>query len=247
MAGQRPAPMTKKGNRPKPSPTTRPAGNGDDRRPPQHTRNRKRRPGRLWFWLVFVAALALIGVVVFVVSNNSSKTAGGGPEGAPVVKAAALAPSGATGEPIDGISCAPTESLAYHIHVHLAIYVDGQPKQVPPGLGMTPPVKTQTAPGGDFATGGTCLYWIHTHAGDGIVHVESPKEVSYTLGNVFDIWHQPLSSDQVGPAKGKVTVFVNGKQQTEQPQLIILDPHAVIQLDVGTVVPPKSFTFPGTL
>jgi hypothetical protein len=39
-------------------------------------------------------------------------------------------------------------------------------------------------------------------------------------------------------------VFVNGKQQSEQPQLIILDPHAVIQLDVGTVVKPKSFTFP---
>jgi hypothetical protein len=204
----------------------------------------------MWFWLVFVAVVALIAVIVVVVSNSSSSSSNvaAGPEGAPVVKAAALAPAGGTGETIDGISCAPTETLVYHVHVHLAVYVDGQPKAVPLAIGMAPPVQTQTGKTGDFATGGKCLYWIHTHAADGIVHVESPTPTNYTLGNFFDIWHQPLSSDQVGPAKGHVTVFVNGKLSPEQnPQLIILDPRAVIQLDVGTVVPPKSFSFPGTL
>jgi hypothetical protein len=131
--------------------------------------------------------------------------------------------------------------------VHLAVFVDGQPKAVPLGIGMAPPVKTQSAPGGDFASGATCLYWLHTHAADGILHVESPTQTSYNLGNFFDIWHQPLSHDQVGPAKGKVTMFVNGKMSTEDPRLIILDNHTNVQLDVGTVVPPKSFSFPGTL
>jgi hypothetical protein len=240
--------MTKKSgtaNKRAPAAASRPGGGGGDRVPPQHTRNnRKKRPSRMWFWLVMVVALALIGVVVYAVSNSSSSKSATGPEGAPVVKAAALAPAGGTGETIDGITCAPTETLAYHVHVHLTIYVDGQQKAVPMAVGMAPPINSQTSKTGDFASGGKCLYWIHTHAADGIVHVESPAEVSYTLGNFFDIWHQPLSSDQVGPFKGHVTVFVNGKQQSEQPQLIILDPHAVIQLDVGTVVKPKSFTFP---
>jgi hypothetical protein len=163
------------------------------------------------------------------------------------VKAAALAPAGGTGETIDGIQCAPSETTAYHVHVHLAVFVDGQPKAVPLGIGMAPPVKTQSAPGGDFASGATCLYWLHTHAADGILHVESPTQTSYNLGNFFDIWHQPLSHDQVGPAKGKVTMFVNGKMSIEDPRLIILDNHTNIQLDVGTVVPAKSFSFPGTL
>jgi hypothetical protein len=242
--------MTKKsgsGTKRAPAAASRPGGGGGDRVPPQHTRNkRKKRPQRMWFWLVFVAVVALIVVIAVVVSNSSSSSnVAAGPEGAPVVKAAALAPAGGTGETIDGISCAPNETLVYHVHVHLAIYVDGQPKAVPLAIGMAPPVQTQTGKTGDFATGGKCLYWLHTHAADGILHIESPTPTNYTLGQFFDIWHQPLGPDQVGPAKGHVTVYVNGKLSPEQnPQLIILDPHAVIQLDVGTVVPPKSFTFP---
>ena len=29
--------------------------------------------------------------------------------------------------------------------------------------------------------------WLHTHAADGIVHIESPVDRTYTLGNFFDV------------------------------------------------------------
>jgi len=37
-----------------------------------------------------------------------------------------------------------------------------------------------------------CLYWLHTHVADGIIHIETPGERSFTLGEFFDIWNQPL-------------------------------------------------------
>jgi hypothetical protein len=165
-----------------------------------------------------------------------------------VVTSPDLAPAGATGETIDGIQCAPIEQLAYHIHAHLSLFVNGQARAVPYGVGITPPLQLQYVGSVPFVTGGTCIYWLHTHAADGILHVESPTANTYTLQNFFDIWHQPLSPAQVGPAQGAVTVFVNGQPSSQDPRLLILDAHANIQLDVGQpVVPAQPFTFPAGL
>ncbi len=44
----------------------------------------------------------------------------------------------------------------------------------------------------------TCLYPLHVHDGEpNIIHIESPIQKTYTLGNFFDIWGQPLSATQV--------------------------------------------------
>ena len=51
---------------------------------------------------------------------------------------------------------------------------------------------------------------------------------------IFDEWHQPLSASQVAGAKGAVVAYVNGKRWPADPRTIPLDPHAVIQLDVGS-------------
>lgn len=138
----------------------------------------------------------------------------------------------AQGAVMDGVACQTTEQAVYHIHAHLAIYDSGAAREVPAGVGI---------PG--FAEGGKCLYWLHTHDASGIIHVESPTKRVYTLGQFFDIWGQPLSSSQVGRVTGSVTAFVNGKRFSGDPSSIKLTPHAVIQLDVGTVVPPHSYTF----
>jgi hypothetical protein len=89
----------------------------------------------------------------------------------------------------------------------------------------------------------SCLYWLHSHTPDGVIHMESPEQRSFTLGNYFDVWGQPLSASQVGPAKGTVTAFVDGKQVTGNPRDIKLGEHVNIQLDVGKVVPFKSYTY----
>ena len=144
---------------------------------------------------------------------------------------------GGQGQPVDGIPC-QAEMVQVHVHSHLAIFYNGKQVQVPAFIGMAP-----TAQGG-------CLYWLHTHGPDGIIHVEAgspsnPNGGHYTLGNFFHIWGQPLSEDQVGPFKGLVTAYVDGAQYTGDPNDISLQSHKQIVLEVGNpVVPPPAYAFP---
>lgn len=173
-----------------------------------------------------------------------------GPEGVPLQNVPDLASpnSTVTGHEVDGITCRPTmdQGVSYHVHVHVDIFVNGVQKRIPAGAGIDQPRLYEQIPGGEFVdnSGSSCLYWLHVHANDGIIHVEAPHQQDFVLGQFFDIWGQPLSSTQVGPAQGQVTAFVNGKVWTASPRDIPLASQSVIQLDVGTpVVPFKPMTF----
>src|SRR6185312_8755326 len=156
-----------------------------------------------------------------------------------------LASSTSPGTTVDGIQCAPVEQLAYHIHAHLQVYADGKSRQLPGAIGMIGPVAQHT-PVGPFFSAQKCIYWLHTHAPDGIIHIESPTKRIYTLGDFFDEWHQPLSANQVGDVKGKVSAIVNGKLWTKDPREIPLNAHNVIQLNVGSPVPFATVNWGGT-
>jgi len=161
-----------------------------------------------------------------------------GYEGIPLEQGSQLAPPSTTGTgTVDGIQCGPTEQLAYHVHAHLAVYVNGQPRALPAGVGI-PGALVQQTQDGPVVGQGQCFYWLHTHTSDGVIHIESPTQRIYTLGNFFDEWHQPLSESQVGPDSGKVTAFLNGKPWTKTPRDIPLEGHFVVQLDVGSPAPP---------
>jgi hypothetical protein len=133
----------------------------------------------------------------------------------------AAAPAGVppAGQPVDGIRCDQMESSVFHIHQHLALYDGGKPVAVPSDVGR-PLV-------------GGCLYWLHTHSPDGIIHVESPVFRSFTLGQFFDIWGEPLGPSVAGPvrAKGKLTVFVNGHRYDGNPRSIELAQHTEIVIE----------------
>lgn len=133
---------------------------------------------------------------------------------------------------MDGISCQSGEQVAFHIHARLTIFVHGVPERVPPGVGIADPQPQQSARG-PFVASGACFAWLHTHAADGIVHIESPVQRTFTLGNFFDVWGQPLSQTRVGPARGHVTALVNGRVWLGDPRSIQLQAHAQIQLEVG--------------
>ena len=123
----------------------------------------------------------------------------------------------------------------------------GAPRQVPAGIGI-PGAQAQTTSSGPFITGGTCLYWLHTHAADGIIHIESPVHRTFTLGQVFDEWGQPLGPDRLGPARGNVTALYNGQVYQGNPRDIPLNAHAQIQLEIGPpLVAPEEISFPGGL
>jgi hypothetical protein len=164
-----------------------------------------------------------------------------------VPNAAPLASTASTGQPVDGISCQTSEQTLFHIHAHLTVFANGSPRQVPAAIGI-PGAQVEQTSAGPFVASGTCFYWLHTHAPDGIIHIESPVQRSYTLGEFFDEWGQPLGPDQAGPAKGKVTAIYDGQVYRGNPRNIPLTAHAQIQLEVGTpLVAPIAITWPSGL
>jgi hypothetical protein len=146
--------------------------------------------------------------------------------------------SGGQGQTVDGITCGGMEYSTLHIHSHLAIFYHGVQVQVPRLLGAS-----QNPPPG-------CLYWIHTHAPDGIIHVESPVlappgSSGFILGMLFDEWGQPLTRDDIAGLKGTVTAYVNDVLYTGDLRQIPLTSHQQIVLEVGTpTVKPPNYVFP---
>jgi hypothetical protein len=161
-----------------------------------------------------------------------------GPEGVPIEQGPLLASaaSSATGRTVDGVECNSSEQVAYHVHTHVSVYVDGVLRPMPAGIGIVAPIAQQT-PNGAFDAASQCYYWLHVHAQDGVIHIESPSTATYTLGQFFDIWGQPLDATHVGPATGTLTTYVDGRRFVGDPRTIALGSHVDIQIDVGTPAP----------
>jgi hypothetical protein len=101
----------------------------------------------------------------------------------------------ATGQTVDNISCTTGEQLAVHYHADVQIYVNGVLRPLPGGIGIVLPDGTDSP---HLTSNGatSCIYSLHSHDATGIVHVESPDNRAYTLGNLFDLWGQHLSTTQ---------------------------------------------------
>jgi len=153
-------------------------------------------------------------------------------------------PSGGNGQPVDGIEGSSREMLKVHVHAHLALFSKGRQIAIPYGIGIVKPFDVKNG----FVGVGQGIYWLHTHDATGIIHVESPDNRTYTLGNFFNIWGRPLTRGDVAGLKGEVRVFVDGKPYTGDPRAIVLGPHTQITLEVGApFVPPPAYTFPSGL
>ncbi|TMC07409.1 MAG: hypothetical protein E6J41_16255 [Chloroflexi bacterium] len=220
MSKKRTADPPRPGQRPGQRPTP-------GRRPPVR---RSGMPPWLLPLVMTVVALGVIFVAAFLYYRQTPTQSASSPTTA------------ATGQTVDGVQCQTSEQVAYHIHAHLVIYASGQPQTVPYGIGIPNP-QVDNSSGQPFVVGGSCFYWLHSHATDGVIHIESPDQRTYTLGTWFDIWGQPLSATQVGGDKGTVTAYVNGQRYTGDPRNIPLTAHAVIQLNVGQDVAPRPYTF----
>jgi hypothetical protein len=199
--------------------------------------------------VIIVAAAVVVGIVLSRHGNSPAANASAAQQDTSTALLARTN-TGLTGQTVDGVSSNDMEQVAFHIHAHLAIFVNGTQKLVPYGIGIVAPYQLQTIPAGEpaagtaFVGGGSKFYWLHTHDETGVIHIESPAQKTYTLGQFFDEWGQQLGPNQVGPSSGKVTAYVNGKAFTGNPRDIPLDAHSVIQLDLGKDVAPQPFTFP---
>jgi hypothetical protein len=131
--------------------------------------------------------------------------------------------AGGGAPPINGISCDAMEGQRLHIHQHLAIMDNGKPVTIPPTIGQRAEQR--------------CLYWLHTHTPDGILHIEAPLDRTFTLGDFFAVWGMPLSRTQVAnvtaPKGTELTIWVNGKKYLDDPRKIALVAHADIVIQSG--------------
>jgi hypothetical protein len=122
------------------------------------------------------------------------------------------------------------EALAFHIHSHLNLYINQKKVTVPAGIGI----------------GTTFITEVHTHTPDGVIHVESPVQKDYVLGQFFGEWGIKLTSSCVANYCGKLNWWVDGKKGTGDPADIVLKSHEEIAIAYGT--PPKkipsSYAFP---
>lgn len=192
--------------------------------------------------LIIVGVLVIASGLTAWFSSRPSTNSTVGPEGVLVYNVPNLASASSTmhGATVDGITCRTEakEVVKYHVHTHVAIYVNGRQERLPAGIGITEPRLVEHTTAGTFLDVGIydCLYWLHTHSYDGIVHIESPKKQLFTLGQLFAIWNQKLSLQRVGPAIGQVVIFENGKRRSGDPTAVPLLAHGDIQIDVGTPV-----------
>lgn len=141
------------------------------------------------------------------------------------------------GDKVDGMPCEKTEMLAFHVHSHLTIQVDGEKVEVPKGIGIGRPWTLS----GSGVGGGSCFMWLHTHDAKGVIHVEAPAGKTFTLGNFFNVWDRPLSANALLDKTGPVTAYIDGQKYEGDPSEIELKNYQTIVLQIGTpgVVPPN--------
>jgi hypothetical protein len=115
-------------------------------------------------------------------------------------------------------------SATYHVHAHVAIIKDGVQFAVPANIGLP-------------SSG--CDYDVHTHDITGQIHLESTAYKRYTVGNLFNIWGQPLSTTNVAGITGEpIVVYINDggdvRRYTGDPAAIELTSHRVVTFQIGT-------------
>lgn len=202
-------------------------------------------------------ALALLAVAALAASGCGGKTVAVPKDVPPApTPASGAAPWPAPPDPLElarkaGLTPEPAEQLAYHVHAHLDVFVNGEEVVVPAGIGINihdPAVHHLQLSGGSDAYGAIsppcaqpCISPLHTHDVTGILHTESARTRSNTLGEFFTEWDVRLDRDCVGgycaPA-ASILVYVDGDRFRGDPSTIQLTNHKEIAIVVGT--PPQT-------
>lgn len=147
--------------------------------------------------------------------------------------------------PINGVYCDAGQN-AYHIHTHLTIYINGKRVTIPQNIGIAPD--------------GSCLYWMHTNANDGIIHTEAPQKLhNLALDDFLTIWHDGFANLNFPPELTQSTgwkIYVNGQlfaQPVTSPLTteVPLASHDIVTMEYGTPNPQpddaSTYQFPANL
>jgi hypothetical protein len=212
----------------------------EDARRQREALQRKATRRKLYRWGVvgLAVVVVLVAGTMVVLNNNGKSSANPGPTPSPSVlvgmqKGPAPWSQGLVGLKerlvAIGVPFGPQETLVYHIHDLVQIYIDGKPTTIPPGIGINS-VGTQAE---QFISA------IHTHDASGIVHIESPTKREYTLGQFFTIWGVQLTPTCLGTeycnsGNKQLRVFYDGVPYTKDPAGILFSQHHDIVVTFGT-------------
>jgi hypothetical protein len=139
-----------------------------------------------------------------------------------------------------GLNPLGAEGQVLHIHEHMDIFVNGKHITIPRFVG----IKLKPGPKLDFLTE------LHTHATDGVIHLESLQAHAYSLGQFFGVWGVPLSRTCIGSLCAKpgtpLKFYVNGKLFTGNPVRLVLQEHDEYAIVYGKPPAqiPSSFNWP---
>ena len=137
------------------------------------------------------------------------------------------------------------EFFAIHLHAHLDVFVNGEPVEVPAGIGIDitdPGVKRFEDPGG-IGYGGIelcdkpCISPLHTHDTTGVLHTEAPENVTNSLGEFFVEWGVRLDERCVGgfcEPEASIAVYVDGERYAGDPARIALENLREIAIVIGS-------------
>jgi hypothetical protein len=149
-----------------------------------------------------------------------------------------------------------SESLFFHVHAHLDVFVNGERVLVPAGIGIAihdPGVNTSTTAlgvgyGGITGCASPCISPLHTHFPTGVIHTESATVQPNRLGQLFTEWGVRLDSTCVGgycsPA-ARAVVLVDGNRFPGNPADIELADQREIAIVIGSLPSqvPSSYDF----
>ena len=144
-----------------------------------------------------------------------------------------------------GLALDTKEHLVHHLHAHLDVFIDGEHRTVPAGIGIVfdnPGVRTFDD-GGELSYGGIrgceqpCISPLHTHDVTGVIHTESKTAVENTLGQFFEEWDVRLDDECVGSYctdDTSIRIFVDGDEvELAEAAEIPLSDRAEIAIVIG--------------
>ncbi len=77
--------------------------------------------------------------------------------------------------------CTTDMATQFHIHPELSIFINGEQQEIPANIGVT----------------SMCMNSLHTHDANGTLHVESPVQKDFTIGDFFAVWKKDFSKDKI--------------------------------------------------
>jgi hypothetical protein len=129
---------------------------------------------------------------------------------------------------------------AHPYAAHIELFAAAHEIVVPAGIGVAPPQRRQ----GASVLGGQCTYPIRTADPTGVILIDpsSAGEAEPTVGELFELWGQPLSRHRLAgftaTGDGSVAAFVDGRRVLGPASAIALRRHAQIVLELGPHVQP---------